>query len=60
MRCLETSYNPEVKKIIEEAIEKANYSKVGRDMICFTMQSIFTLNNKDEPETLRDSWGSFR
>ena len=44
MRSLKTSYNPEVSKVIEEAIEKTNESAVGRDMEGFSLQSLSKLN----------------
>ena len=56
IRHLETSYNPEEKKVIEEALEKVNNFNAGRDIICLTMQSISTSNDEDELQTFWDAW----
>ena len=56
MRYLETSYNPDAQKVIEEAIKKPNDSVARRDIICLAMQSISTFNEEDEHQTFRDAW----
>ena len=55
MRHLKTLHNYKAKKLIEEAIEKANHSKAVRDIICLALQSISTLNDVYEPQIFKDS-----
>ena len=52
---METSYNIEEKKVIEEAIEKSNDPNAGKDIVCLAMQSISTLTDEDELQTFKEA-----
>ena len=56
MQKLEISYNPLVSNAIEKAVQKANDSKAGRDIIWWAMQVISYSNNDDEPQVFSDAW----